>query len=131
MVVTKCLATVVDDLADAYADGGGPSRAFFGRRVAATIGWSSFSVAAITSEEFPGERRIVCRNPLLAAERQRKRQSSGNGCRRGSRKRDRCPRDHEAHENRPQYLALHLCRTHPDVPGSRDSATDVTGTSNV
>ena len=37
-------------------------------------------------------------------------QSSGNGCRRGSRKRDRCPGGHEAHENRPPYLALHLCR---------------------
>ena len=31
-------------------------------------------LAEITSEEFPGERLIVCRNPLLAAERQRKRQ---------------------------------------------------------
>ena len=29
--------------------------------------------AEVTSEEFPGERLIVCRNPLLAAERQRKR----------------------------------------------------------
>ena len=28
----------------------------------------------VTSEEFPGERLIVCRNPLLAAEPQRKRQ---------------------------------------------------------
>ena len=28
----------------------------------------------VTSDEFPGERLIVCRNPLLAAERQRKRQ---------------------------------------------------------
>ena len=31
-------------------------------------------LAEITSEEFPGERLIVCRNPLLPAERQRKRQ---------------------------------------------------------
>ena len=31
-------------------------------------------LAEITSEQFPGERLIVCRNPLLAAERQRKRQ---------------------------------------------------------
>ena len=30
-------------------------------------------LAEVTSEEFPGERLIVCRNPLLAAERQRKR----------------------------------------------------------
>ncbi len=30
-------------------------------------------LAEITSEAFPGERLIVCRNPLLAAERQRKR----------------------------------------------------------
>ena len=30
-------------------------------------------LAEITSDEFPGERLIVCRNPLLAAERQRKR----------------------------------------------------------
>ena len=30
-------------------------------------------LAEITSAEFPGERLIVCRNPLLAAERQRKR----------------------------------------------------------
>ena len=31
-------------------------------------------LAEITSEEFPGERLVVCRNPLLAAERGRKRQ---------------------------------------------------------
>ena len=31
-------------------------------------------LAEITSEEFPGERLIVCRNPLLAAERGRKRE---------------------------------------------------------
>ena len=31
-------------------------------------------LAEVTSEAFPGERLIVCRNPLLAAERQRKRQ---------------------------------------------------------
>ena len=31
-------------------------------------------LAEVTSEEFPGERLIVCRNPLLAAERERKRQ---------------------------------------------------------
>ena len=31
-------------------------------------------LAEITSDEFPGERLIVCRNPLLAAERHRKRQ---------------------------------------------------------
>ena len=31
-------------------------------------------LAEITSRSFPGERLIVCRNPLLAAERQRKRQ---------------------------------------------------------
>ena len=31
-------------------------------------------LAEVTSEEFPGERLIVCRNPLLAAQRQRKRQ---------------------------------------------------------
>ena len=31
-------------------------------------------LAEITSDEFPGERLIVCRNPLLAAERQRKRE---------------------------------------------------------
>ena len=30
-------------------------------------------LAQVTSDEFPGERLIVCRNPLLAAERQRKR----------------------------------------------------------
>ena len=30
-------------------------------------------LAEVTSEEFPGERLIVCHNPLLAAERQRKR----------------------------------------------------------
>ena len=32
-------------------------------------------LAEITSEEFPGERLVVCRNPLLAAERRRKRQA--------------------------------------------------------
>jgi Transposase DDE domain len=32
------------------------------------------NLAEITSEEFPGERLIVCRNPDLAAERQRKRE---------------------------------------------------------
>lgn len=32
------------------------------------------NLAEITSEEFPGERLIVCRNPHLAAERQRKRE---------------------------------------------------------
>ena len=32
-------------------------------------------LAEITSEEFPGERLVVCRNPLLAAERGRKRQA--------------------------------------------------------
>ncbi len=32
-------------------------------------------LAAITSPDFPGERLIVCRNPLLAAERARKRQA--------------------------------------------------------
>ena len=31
-------------------------------------------LAEITSAEFPGERLVVCRNPLLAAERGRKRQ---------------------------------------------------------
>ena len=31
-------------------------------------------LAEITSDEFPGERLIVCRNPLLAAQRRRKRQ---------------------------------------------------------
>ena len=31
-------------------------------------------LAEVTSELFPGERLVVCRNPLLAAERQRKRQ---------------------------------------------------------
>ena len=31
-------------------------------------------LAEVTSEEFPGERLVVCRNPLLAAERGRKRQ---------------------------------------------------------
>ena len=31
-------------------------------------------LAEVTSEAFPGERLIVCRNPLLAAQRQRKRQ---------------------------------------------------------
>ena len=31
-------------------------------------------LAEVSSEAFPGERLIVCRNPLLAAERQRKRQ---------------------------------------------------------
>ena len=31
-------------------------------------------LAEVTSEEFPGERLVVCRNPLLAAERHRKRQ---------------------------------------------------------
>ena len=31
-------------------------------------------LAEVSSEQFPGERLIVCRNPLLAAERQRKRQ---------------------------------------------------------
>jgi len=32
-------------------------------------------LAEITSEEFPGERLIVCRNPLVAAERARKREA--------------------------------------------------------
>lgn len=32
-------------------------------------------LAEITSEDYPGERLIVCRNPLLAAERARKRQA--------------------------------------------------------
>ena len=32
-------------------------------------------LAEVTSEEFPGERLVVCRNPLLAAERGRKRQA--------------------------------------------------------
>ncbi len=32
------------------------------------------NLAEITSEEFPGERLVVCRNPLLAAERARKRE---------------------------------------------------------
>ena len=32
------------------------------------------NLAEIRSDDFPGERLIVCRNPLLAAERQRKRQ---------------------------------------------------------
>ncbi len=32
------------------------------------------NLAEISSEEFPGERLVVCRNPLLAAQRQRKRQ---------------------------------------------------------
>ena len=32
-------------------------------------------LAEVTSDEFPGERLIVCRNPLLATERQRKRQA--------------------------------------------------------
>ena len=32
-------------------------------------------LAEITSDEFPGERLVVCRNPLLAAERGRKRQA--------------------------------------------------------
>jgi transposase len=32
------------------------------------------NLAEITSEEFPGERLVVCRNPHLAAERQRKRE---------------------------------------------------------
>ena len=32
------------------------------------------NLAEITSEEYPGERLIVCRNPLVAAERARKRQ---------------------------------------------------------
>jgi Transposase DDE domain len=32
------------------------------------------NLAEITSDEFPGERLIVCRNPLLAAERARKRE---------------------------------------------------------
>ena len=31
-------------------------------------------LAEVTSEEFPGERLVVCRNPLLATERHRKRQ---------------------------------------------------------
>ena len=44
---------------------------------AATLPRSLFDewdLAEVRSEEFPGERLIVCRNPLLAAERQRKRQ---------------------------------------------------------
>ena len=44
---------------------------------AGTVSASLFDehdLAEVTSEEFPGERLIVCRNPLLAAERQRKRQ---------------------------------------------------------
>ena len=43
---------------------------------AGTVSASLFDecdLAEVTSEEFPGERLIVCRNPLLAAERQRKR----------------------------------------------------------
>lgn len=32
-------------------------------------------LAEITSEDFPGERLVVCRNPLLAAERERKREA--------------------------------------------------------
>src|SRR3989442_15542617 len=31
-------------------------------------------LAEITSDEFPGERLVACRNPVLAAERARKRQ---------------------------------------------------------
>ena len=44
---------------------------------AGTVALSWFDerdLAEVTSEEFPGERLIVCRNPLLAAERQRTRQ---------------------------------------------------------
>ena len=44
---------------------------------AGTVSASLFDqrdLAEVSSEEFPGERLIVCRNPLLAAERQRKRQ---------------------------------------------------------
>ena len=44
---------------------------------AGTVSASLFDqrdLAEVTSEDFPGERLIVCRNPLLAAERQRKRQ---------------------------------------------------------
>jgi Transposase DDE domain len=33
------------------------------------------NLAEITSEEFPGERLVVCRNPLVAAERARKREA--------------------------------------------------------
>ena len=44
---------------------------------AGTVSASLFDecdLAEVTSEDFPGERLIVCRNPLLAAERHRKRQ---------------------------------------------------------
>ena len=43
---------------------------------AGTVSASLFDecdLAEVTSEDFPGERLIVCRNPLLAAQRQRKR----------------------------------------------------------
>ena len=41
-------------------------------------------LAEVTSEEFPGERLIVCRNPLLAAERQRKQRNCWQPPRRSS-----------------------------------------------
>lgn len=37
--------------------------------------FDEIDLAEITSEDYPGERLIVCRNPLLAAERARKRQA--------------------------------------------------------
>jgi hypothetical protein len=36
--------------------------------------FDEINLAEITSEEFPGERLVVCRNPLVAAERTRKRE---------------------------------------------------------
>ena len=40
---------------------------------ALVVAFDERDLAEVTSEEFPGERLIVCRNPLLAAQRQRKR----------------------------------------------------------
>jgi transposase len=37
--------------------------------------FDELNLAEVTSEEFPGERLVVCRNPLVAAERARKREA--------------------------------------------------------
>ena len=46
-----------------------------GRRPAAVGLFDERNLAEITSPEFPGERLVVCRNPVLAAERTRKREA--------------------------------------------------------
>ena len=60
-----------------------------GRRPVTPSLFDERDLAEVTSEEFPGERLIVCRNPLLAAQRQRKRQellADGAGARCARRK---------------------------------------------